>query len=393
MIKYVFPADWIAYDPVQIAGPLAEAKAAVMALQMMPYQRHWLDALGPIQYKREIAGTSRIEGADFTDEELDIALRESPEELRTRSQRQARSAALTYKWISDLSRDRRVDGKLIREIHRRMISGADDDHAPPGVLRSADQNVNFGSPRHRGVEGGEQCERAFEQFTEAVKLEYPAHDPLVQALAMHYHLAAMHPFLDGNGRTARALEALVLQRSGVHDVIFIPMSNFYYDEKINYLEKLAAARANNHDLTPFLVFALRGIAVQTQRVLMEVRHEVAKALFKDQMYALFKRLRSPRKRMIAQRQIEILKLLLEDDIEWVELQGRVAHHYNNLKNPLRALIRDINNLSNLGALNVSKVGEQDFELRINLDWPAEITESEFYKRIEELPKAKSNPFL
>lgn len=49
----------------------------------------------------------------------------------------------------------------------------------------------------------------------------------------------MHPFLDGNGRTARAVEALMLQRAGLRDALFIAMSNYYYDEKTVYLAALA----------------------------------------------------------------------------------------------------------------------------------------------------------
>ena len=63
------------------------------------------------------------------------------------------------------------------------------------------------------------------------------------ALALHYHFAAMHPFLDGNGRSARALEALMLQRTGLRDTLFIAISNYYYEEKAEYLSALAEVRA------------------------------------------------------------------------------------------------------------------------------------------------------
>jgi Fic family protein len=42
----------------------------------------------------------------------------------------------------------------------------------------------------------------------------------------------MHPFLDGNGRTARALEALMLQRTGLRDTLLIAMSNYSYEQKV-----------------------------------------------------------------------------------------------------------------------------------------------------------------
>ena|ERR1700722_1173045 len=74
VVRYNTPCSWIHYDLNAVAPELIEAKAAILALIKTPYQRNWVDALQEIQLKREVAGTSRIEGADFTERELDIAL-------------------------------------------------------------------------------------------------------------------------------------------------------------------------------------------------------------------------------------------------------------------------------------------------------------------------------
>jgi Fic family protein len=258
-IPYVFPRHWILYEPTKILNALVAARAAVLSLTSTPFQREWVDKLQAIQLKMEVAGTSRIEGAEFTENELDAALKPNPkpEELFTRSQRQAHAAVQTYRWLANLPADRPLNRELIEEVHARIVRGCDDDHCPPGQLRSAAQNVIFGTPRHRGCEGGEPCKSAFDKLVHAVQREYKDHDSLVQALALHYHLAAMHPFLDGNGRTARAVEALMLHRAGLSDTAFIAMSNYYYEEKIQYLQKLGEVRANDCDLTPFLLFGLR----------------------------------------------------------------------------------------------------------------------------------------
>src|SRR5713101_5762011 len=124
MIQYEFPKDWIIYDGPALTNVLSEAKAAVLSLKTIPYQKRWVETLQQIELKREVAGTSRIEGAEFTERELDAALRETPEQLRTRSQRQARAAVRTYRWISEIPPDRPVDEILIREIHRKIVTGA-----------------------------------------------------------------------------------------------------------------------------------------------------------------------------------------------------------------------------------------------------------------------------
>lgn len=360
----------------------------------IPYQKSWAEQLQAIQLKREVAGTSRIEGADFTEKELDAALSQTPEQLHTRSQRQASATIQAYRWIARLPNDYPINADLILEVHRQIITGADDDHCPPGRLRCQDQNVTFGAPRHRGVEGGEECERAFSELVRATQQEFREHDPLIQALALHYHLAAMHPFLDGNGRTARALEALFLQRTGLRDTLFIAMSNYYYEEKNEYLSSLAAVRTGDYDLTPFLVFGLKGVELQCRRLFDEIKKHISKALFRNVMFDLFLRLKTARKRVIAERQIKILKLLLDVDFLTLDdLEKQTSSAYSKLSNPFTALIRDINALIQLRAVFFRKLENDRYEIFVRLEWPTEITETEFFKKTKEMPKAKTHGFL
>jgi Fic family protein len=394
MIKYKMPDDWIRYDFAKVANELMLARAAILSLTNIPYQRSWTEQLQVVQLKREVAGTSRIEGADFTDKELDAAMKESPEQLHTRSQRQAAAAVRTYRWIVGLQSDRAVDAALIKETHRHIITGADDDHCPPGQLRGQDVNVTFGVPPHRGAEGGEECAAAFDGLCRAAQQEFQGHDPLIQALALHYHFAAMHPFLDGNGRTARALEALMLQRVRLKDILFIAMSNYYYEEKTSYLKALASVRAADHDLADFLIFGLKGVAIQCNRLFDEIRKNVAKALFRNVMFDLFNRLRTTRKRVIAERHIDILKRLLAvDKLTLEELTDQTAAGYKPLKNPYKALIRDINYLIRLKAIGYKRLPENRYELFARLEWPTKITETEFFRSLKEMPKAKTHGFL
>ena len=313
------------------------------------HQHSQRNELQKIPLKREVAGTSRIEGAEFTEKELDAAMRETPEQLETRSQKQAVAALATYRWIARLEADRPLDEALILEVHRRLVTGCDDDHCPPGRLRERDQNVIFGTPRHRGCEGGGECEAAIGALVAAARTAFCGHDALIQALALHYHFAAMHPFLDGNGRTARALKAL-------NDT-----------------------RAAKHELTPFLKFALRGIESQCRRLFGEIKLQVAKALYRNTVTDLFGRLETPRKRVLSDRHVQLLNLLLdEEEITLAALTKRSAHFYP-MKNPYKALIRDLNYLIALNAIAARRLPEDaGFLISILLEWPTQITETEFF---------------
>jgi Fic family protein len=301
--------------------------------------------------------------------------------------------------MMDLPPDRPITAELVREVHRRVVTGCDEDHCPPGVLRGRDVNVHFGIPQHRGADGGPSCEAAFAGLLQAVQTEFRGHDPLVQAMALHYHLAAMHPFLDGNGRTVRALEALMLRRAGLTDRAFVAMSNYYYDEKPAYLRILSEVRQNGHDLTPFLIFALHGVRIQCDRLSEEIRKQMQRTLFRDTMYSLFHRLKTKRKRVIGVRQVELLKILLETrELTAIDLLQKAEVHYRSLDHSDKALIRDVFSLVELGAVTMTPALSNEPSIdknlfSINLNWPQEIDEGEFLRRVQQMPKGKTHKFL
>jgi len=134
--------------------------------------------------------------------------------------------------------------------------------------------------------------------------------------------------------------------------------------------------------------------LQCKRLLDEIRTNVRKALFRNLMFDLFKRLRTPRKRVMAERHLEILKTLLEADaLTLDELIKRTDPEYRTLTNPHKALIRDLNYLIRLGAIAYQKLQPNGYRLFARLEWPTEVTETEFFARVKQMPKAKTHSFL
>jgi hypothetical protein len=120
------------------------------------------------------------------------------------------------------------------------------------------------------------------------------------------------------------------------------------------------------------------------------------------MYSLFNRLETKRKRVIGERQIELLKLLLEyDELTAIDLMQKAAVHYVSLKQSGNAIFRDIYSLVELGAVNQTQAlpNSRDYlidimdKFSINLDWPQEIDEGEFLRRMKTMPKGKTFKFL
>ena len=349
----------------------------------------------------EAVGTSRIEGAEFTPQEQVQALTpqaahgpttDSPwsslERIPnpfTHSQRQLIAAESTYRWLRSQPTDRPVDAPFLLDVHRRIVTGCDDDHCEPGALRTAESNVTFGSPRCRGVDGGDDCRFAFESLCEAIAGESQRHDPIIQALAVHYHIGAMHPFDDGNGRTARAAEAFMLRRAGVNEHVMVSLSNYYYEHQEEYWSALHACRQRGHDLTPFLQFALHAVAERCNAVAGDIIDNHKRTLFRQFARSLFGQLRSPRRRVLAERQLQILETLLEGgSIELIDLLARIRVHYQGLKFLERAEVRDLVSLLNLNAVRID-----EGYIKVNLDWPQQASESALLDQIESLPSAVS----
>ncbi len=65
-----------------------------------------------------------------------------------------------------------------------------------------------------------------------------------------------------------------------------------------------------------------------------------------------------------------------------------------LENPSKAFPRDVSYLLELEAISFERLPEaRNVLLRLNLDWPTQITETEFFRRVKQFPKGKSYPFL
>ncbi len=133
----------------------------------------------------------------------------------------------------------------LRTIHGVILKGIDDRNA--GVYRSVQVKIG-GSATTPPEPAKVQPEMdAFGQWLESVSVpsQNPdVRDPLVLACAAHAWFVYIHPFIDGNGRTARLLMNLILMRYG-YPLTIITKSDCqrYYD---------ALQESQSTDLTPFI---------------------------------------------------------------------------------------------------------------------------------------------
>jgi len=96
--------------------------------------------------------------------------------------------------------------------------------------------------------------------------------PVLKAGVVHYELVRIHPFLDGNGRVARAMATLVLFKDGYYIKKFFSLEEHYDKDAAEYYKALQSVRPeNNYDLTFWLEYFSEGLAIELTRIKEKVQ--------------------------------------------------------------------------------------------------------------------------
>lgn len=95
--------------------------------------------------------------------------------------------------------------------------------------------------------------------------------PVIRAGITHYVLAAVHPFVEGNGRTARALATLVLFMEGYDIKRFFALEEYFDKNAQDYFGSLMqvsnqSEKLEERDLTPWLEVFTQALAVELTRI-------------------------------------------------------------------------------------------------------------------------------
>lgn len=100
--------------------------------------------------------------------------------------------------------------------------------------------------------------------------ETKGHHAVLKAGVVHYELVRIHPFTDGNGRTARAFALLVLLREGYDVKRFFSIEEYFDRQSSEYYTALQHVARGGYDLTPWLEYFTLGLAAELSRVKTQV---------------------------------------------------------------------------------------------------------------------------
>jgi len=95
-------------------------------------------------------------------------------------------------------------------------------------------------------------------------------DPLLRMAIAHHQFESIHPFYDGNGRTGRILNLLLLQREGLMDLPVLYLSRYITTTKGEYYRLLQETRRSGHWI-PWCIYLLKGVALTAKGEIKIVR--------------------------------------------------------------------------------------------------------------------------
>ena len=113
--------------------------------------------------------------------------------------------------------------------------------------------------------------------------------PILKAGIIHYEVARIHPFVDGNGRVARAIATLIMFLDNYDIRKFFSFEEYFDENPMDYYLTLQAVSnqlvldTHERDLTPWLEYFTEGVAIELNRVKEKVQRISVDARIKDKL--------------------------------------------------------------------------------------------------------------
>lgn len=223
--------------------------------------RRWFGTLRRMAFARAVQASNSIEGYDASLDDVVAAVDGEP---TLRADEETRLALAGYRdamtYVLQVAQDRAatVDEGLLKSLHFMMMKHRLDKD--PGRWRPGEIYVVRESTGERVYEGP-PSDQVPDLIAGAItELEASDAPVLVRAAMAHLNLVMVHPFRDGNGRMARALQTLVLAREQIVAPVFSSIEEYLGRNTERYYEVLGEVGQGHwnprHNARPWLRFCL-----------------------------------------------------------------------------------------------------------------------------------------
>ena len=296
----------------------------------------------------EAIASSQLEGA-ATPREIAKEMLRSNRKPTSHSEKMILNNYVTIKRVLEI-KDRKISKDLILEIHSLITKGTLDDPSDEGRFRAKNGinvvdyesgDVFYTPPDYVLLE---TLMDAFCSFANTETEDTFIH-PIIKGIILHFLIGYIHPFVDGNGRTARAIFYWYLISKGYWLVEYMSISRIIVKAPSQYAKAYLYTEYDENDLTYFIDYNIKALdlALKSLQAYIQLKIKEKKDV-----------LNSFKNENINERQAEILKNVLVDHLKSLtiqEIQNKFGVVYQTARTDLLGMVE-------LGYLTEKKMGKK-----------------------------------
>lgn len=310
---------------------IAEARAIIINAPLIP---RWEVSLRREALIRSAHSSTAIEGNPLSLEEVTALAEGRDIMVRRKDKQEVLNYLEALGRIPEFAKRSKFGSEDLLEIHKIVTKDTLENPEDEGTFRNR-QVVVANRVTGQTVFRPPPTERVpqlvadfFEWFNSQEANEI---DPVIEAGVTHYEIVRIHPFIDGNGRTARIIATLVFYKRGFDVKRFFALDDYYDHDRRAYYAALRSVDQNTLDLTGWLEYFTDGVAVSIKAV-------------KDKVIGLSKDIKFLKERgqvALTERQMKIVERIIERG----EVTNRDVRNMFNISN--RAALDEISKLVKL----------------------------------------------
>lgn len=265
----------MSYKPKYIITPkinkaLIEIERVRGFLDAINLKDDWINSMQTEALLLESHHSTHIEGTEINLEQAqDILTGKKVKGVSRDDKREFLNYKKAMEFISNyLGKNDPISEGLIRELHKILVQGVRGGEALPGSYRKI-QNYVINSHTREII------------YTPPPPFEVPClmHDlvtwintnidevsPILISGISQFQFIYIHPFVDGNGRTARLLSTLILYKTGYDFKRLFTISEYYDKDRLAYYTALQSVHKNKMDMTNWLEYFVSGLHSQMKEI-------------------------------------------------------------------------------------------------------------------------------
>jgi Fic family protein len=238
-------------------------------LEAAVLSKDWISEMQSRALVLEAYHTTHIEGTQLTLEQSERLLKgETPANTNPEDVKELMNYQDAFDLVANyLYEESPITEGVIREIHKRLVKGVRGDSAAPGEYRKI-QNYVVNSSTGETIyipPPAYEIQFMMQELVDYMNKTSDVHPVFVSGIAQ-FQLVHIHPFLDGNGRSARLLSTLCLYRKGYDFKQLFTISEYYDRNRTDYYKAIQSVRENNMDMTGWLEYFTHALAEQMQEI-------------------------------------------------------------------------------------------------------------------------------